>query len=70
MRMMLVSSHYRLGGKQEYEMSVLQNLKKPVRLQCKRSGREWLHAGDAAVSGRTMARIPIGRGAHSVEQRL
>ena len=28
------------------------------------------NAEDAAVSGRIMARIPIGRDAHSVEQRL
>jgi uncharacterized protein (DUF983 family) len=45
MRTRLLSSQYRHGGKQEYEMSVLQNLKKPVRLQCKRCGREWLYHG-------------------------
>jgi hypothetical protein len=45
MRTKLLSSQYPHGGKQEYEMSVLQNLKKPVRLQCKHWGREWLYHG-------------------------
>ena len=39
------SSLYPRGGKQEHKMSVLQNLKNPVRLQCKRCGREWLYHG-------------------------